>query len=730
MATTTPLPIPRSNPLYELSPAPASVVDDRMEREAEDASPEQNRSSSLSDIEDRADEYTARSDSDRHAIDPDPNDTEAETERLEDSPHKLQRKQDLVLTAANLIHGASASSPAAYHSAQTHQLMRQRVDAASLRESSAEGDSATSVSQSPRKRKRSEDESDGPHNQPGAKRMVSETSSSANQPAIGRFMKFQQSDQPNGRGNSPEASDSKEQESEENIQGAPTLPQPTSKRGKRRTRKAGDGDAKPPDRSTSGVAGFPEMAGDGEAAESAGEDVDLGDRGGPAGSESTIKDEEVAIKKKSALDSLSAIEKCFASLRDKLYDERLAKCDVELAMLEGAEITHPELLSMKEVLEQRRDEKMQYENTLLKYKLGSLQNKSVAEKAQVHGQYMQTVREIRDRNLEQVNEEWYQIHKERRSREDDVPEYMYLYPTQRSHQIANQAAYNKEVSLLSGIAKYRGFPAAPEIRGAKPTEIEADLERLGIIPQPVLPLARHPPPLRASLSANAVLPRPNAVADEHFLEQNPWANPQHPAHLRRQASALSRTVSPSATPVSQKRAPESLGSLKVAPTLADAQRGSYPSMLPTPAIGEPDSDATISRLGFAASRSHLPASAPTRQAPPLAENSHSVATNRQGGLPKNGTVVVTSSEKAHAPASGRFQAPEIHMRPYVPKISRRTETNSPSSGSTAKLPTSPPGRFPVIKSEDIMHMPGRSPTPQRMHRSVPVHVAASGARDR
>ncbi|KAI4189073.1 MAG: hypothetical protein LQ346_005181 [Caloplaca aetnensis] len=402
---------------------------------------------------------------------------------------------------------------------------------------------------------------------------------------------------------------------------------------------------------------------------------------------------------------------------------------------------------MKEVLEQRRDEKMHYENTLLKYKLGSLQNKSVAEKAQVHGQYMQTVREIRDRNLEQVNEEWYQIHKERRSREDDVPEYMYLYPIRRSHQITNQAAYNKEVSLLSGVAKYRGFPAAPEIRGAKSTEIEADLEKLGvsnaaanttcyadvlsqIIPQPVLPLVRHPPPLRASLSANAVLPRPNAVADEHFLEQNPWANPQHPAHLRRQASALSRTVSPSATPVSQKRAPESLGSLKVAPTLAEARRGSYPSMLPTPATGEPDRDATASRLGFAASRSYLPASAPTRQAPPSAENPHSVATNRQGGLPKNGTVVVTSSEKTHAPASGRFQAPEIHMKPYVPKISRRTETNSPSSGSTAKLPTSPPGRFPVIKSEDMMHMPGRSPTPQRMHRSVPVHVAAAGARER
>lgn len=171
--------------------------------------------------------------------------------------------------------------------------MRQRVDAASLRESSAEGDSVTSVSQSPRKRKRSEDESDGPQNQPGAKRMASDTSNSANQPASRRFMKFQQSKQPNGRGNSTEASDGKEQESEENVQGARAPPRPTSKRGKRRTRKAGDGDARSPDRSTTGVTGVPEMAGDGDAAESAGEDVEVGDRGGPVGSESTIKDEEV-----------------------------------------------------------------------------------------------------------------------------------------------------------------------------------------------------------------------------------------------------------------------------------------------------------------------------------------------------------------------------------------------------------------------------------------------------
>ena len=57
---------------------------------------------------------------------------------------------------------------------------------------------------------------------------------------------------------------------------------------------------------------------------------------------------------------------------------------------------------------------------------------------------------------------------------------MYHFQPKRSDQIRRQAAYNKEVSLLSGIAKYVGFPAAPEIKGLKPAEIEGDLREMGV----------------------------------------------------------------------------------------------------------------------------------------------------------------------------------------------------------------------------------------------------------
>ena len=163
-----------------------------------------------------------------------------------------------------------------------------------------------------------------------------------------------------------------------------------------------------------------------------------------------------------------------------MFDERLAHYNEELAQLTQPNITHPEYLAVMECIDQRRDDKINYEQTLLRYKLNALEKKSNAEQVQHHSQYMQTVREIRDRVLEQVSKEWYQIQRERRSWEGDAPDYTYKYPIRRSQQITQQTAYNTEVSILSGVAKYVGFPAAPEIGGARPSEVDEDFQSMGV----------------------------------------------------------------------------------------------------------------------------------------------------------------------------------------------------------------------------------------------------------
>ncbi len=133
-------------------------------------------------------------------------------------------------------------------------------------------------------------------------------------------------------------------------------------------------------------------------------------------------------------------------------------------------------------LDQRREEKIQLERVLLGYKLQVLENKSVAERSQLHSQYFQNVRAIRDRKLEEVGEQWYQIQRDRRGCEGiaNSSDFTYQFPTRRSQQITQQTAYNLEVSILSGMAKYVGFPAAPSINGARPSEVDEDFQNMGV----------------------------------------------------------------------------------------------------------------------------------------------------------------------------------------------------------------------------------------------------------
>ena len=73
----------------------ATGIDDGEKVEAAD----DDRSSSLSELGDRAGiEHSSRAGSEA-------NETEAETERLEDSPHKQRRQRDVLLTSTNSTYG-------------------------------------------------------------------------------------------------------------------------------------------------------------------------------------------------------------------------------------------------------------------------------------------------------------------------------------------------------------------------------------------------------------------------------------------------------------------------------------------------------------------------------------------------------------------------------------------------------------------------------------------------
>ncbi|KAI9789360.1 MAG: hypothetical protein M1835_001727 [Candelina submexicana] len=290
----------------------------------------------------------------------------------------------------------------------------------------------------------------------------------------------------------------------------------------------------------------------GEAAE------DIGDaEGEEEAAEAALRSEEELAKKNLALDALTAIEKQFATFKDKLYDERLAQLNNELELLSQPNPTHPEYLAMMRCIDARLQEKISHEQTLLSYKIRALEVKCVAERSQLHSQYFQEVRDIREKKLEEAGEQWYQIQRDRRSWDGSVPDLMYKFPTRRSQQITQQSAYNMEVSILSGVAKYVGFPAAPSIEGARTAEIEHDLKIIGIKPSLRTALQHHLPPVSTAIRrVSHTNSRP--AAEEQFLEQTPWANPQHPAHhhlqqVQGQLPRQPRVNSPSSTSSVQRR---------------------------------------------------------------------------------------------------------------------------------------------------------------------------------
>jgi hypothetical protein len=149
-------------------------------------------------------------------------------------------------------------------------------------------------------------------------------------------------------------------------------------------------------------------------------------------------------------------------------------------MMQQPNPTFSDFQAMMRVVDDRRDDKIALENKAFVYKKKCLENKIVAERHQLHSQYFQTVRELRDRSMEQCNKRLYQLQKERRRTGAEETEYTYLFPEKRSDQIRQHNAIVKEVSIISGIARHIGFPAAPDIQGARRTEIDEDFKAMNV----------------------------------------------------------------------------------------------------------------------------------------------------------------------------------------------------------------------------------------------------------
>ncbi|PBP26192.1 transcriptional regulatory protein DEP1 [Diplocarpon rosae] len=550
-------------------------------------------SSSLSDIEDNnidegEDDEAEASDCLSSPSD-EGNDSEAETERLEGSPHKFRQQQDLIMSNQSYEHHTSESSKQIDH-AGLNEVEEEEEDLSSSEdislnespdspkssehgepepqsatvptppgESSIDGHNLLSViNTDTRKRKRSimaGSSLDDDLGEPLRKRTGSIMT--GNDYAIeGDANPDDEEDLSNpisGNVSGDEGGAAQEDEPSDDIEEPViegdlahelhNIPVSPKRRGRKKKKafENGVGAHDDPDGDIAVNGDHEVRNGEEDQAEIEGEDD----------ADAATKNEEELERKRIALEQLSAIERQFTTFRDRLYDERLEQLNREEEMLRQDEPTHPGYLAMLQSIKARRDERIRIADTLREYEIRNLKTQSVAKRSQILAQYKQEVRDIREKKIEQLGKQWYEIQHDRRNHAGNVMDYALGYPTRVNEQKQNQMAYNTEVSILSGIAKYAGFPAAPTMASTSAAELEEDLEKMGMRRkhaqhhmQPAsLPL-QELAALRGVGSASRFKP-----AEEQFIEKTPWANPQHPSHahlLQRQASAQQtpRTSSP------------------------------------------------------------------------------------------------------------------------------------------------------------------------------------------
>ncbi|PSR81595.1 Sds3-like-domain-containing protein [Coniella lustricola] len=246
------------------------------------------------------------------------------------------------------------------------------------------------------------------------------------------------------------------------------------------------------------------------------------------------KNEEEIEKKRHAFEQLGTIEKQFAILRDRLYEERLAQLNEEQAQLEGDNPTHPEYLAMMQCIDSRRDDRLKVTELEYEFNMDALDRWAVSRRAQILSQFYQSVRESREKTLDELGKQWYEIQHERRKNANPIPDYGFRFPKTKALQKKQAIAHSKETSILAGIAQHHGFPAAPEMRAASQSEIEEDFEAMHRARQSIMGSVQQTP--MANEFGVISFGRNLGPAGEQFLEQTPWANPKHPSHSSRRQS--------------------------------------------------------------------------------------------------------------------------------------------------------------------------------------------------
>lgn len=222
------------------------------------------------------------------------------------------------------------------------------------------------------------------------------------------------------------------------------------------------------------------------------------------------EDADMSEKRQAAVAELIGIEKAFASLRDKMYHDKLNLLEHELQLcVEGS---HPELSKIYYKINAFHQDALRQANSNLSYRLKCIDRETVACRTAVHQNFLKQVYDSKSDMITNTTSMWYKINRERNQLDQLVPDYSYsasggafvsndgndegstALPQSVLYELVSQRnAINTQLGILNGLVEFSGIPAAvgsslgdeqqvPELllRKASEEEIADDLRAMGV----------------------------------------------------------------------------------------------------------------------------------------------------------------------------------------------------------------------------------------------------------
>ncbi|KAF8934755.1 hypothetical protein BGZ47_010218 [Haplosporangium gracile] len=197
------------------------------------------------------------------------------------------------------------------------------------------------------------------------------------------------------------------------------------------------------------------------------------------------EDHEMKQLHKDALDALTSIEIEFASLRDKMYEERMTELDREVEMINDG--THPELSSLMQEIEQKREHRLHIADMGRKYKTDIAQSAYDVSEYQAHCTFQSARRTIRTQMVNEMGKKRRQLTLELNLSSDARKRKLTTATPDKAVLVRARRHKRAEVNELKSISEKRGFPTSTKLSMVTQSELQDDFALMGLtrlLPQP------------------------------------------------------------------------------------------------------------------------------------------------------------------------------------------------------------------------------------------------------